>query len=88
MFKFNIVPDIGESYEVEAKTRDIVAWETSNKGASFQKLTEEMRLTDLYELAYHAAVRNGNFVGSKDIFKNSVDIEFDADEQDPTNADR
>ena len=89
MIQFKVNPDGQAPYEVEASTRDIIRWETSGKDRSFQKLMNNMRLNDLYELAYHASVRQGFFQGSVASFKESVDLEFDEPEDaDPTNEDR
>lgn len=82
--------DTDNKFDVTATTRDVVAWETSGRGRSFKKLMDDMRMTDLYELAYHASVRTGNFVGSTDKFKETIDLSFEGDENDvnPTNPDR
>lgn len=87
MIQFKVVPDGTDAYEVTATTRDIIRWETSGQGRSFSKLMDTMKLADLYELAYHASVRNGFFQGNVQAFKDSVDLEFETEDQDPTNED-
>lgn len=89
MIKFRVEPDNADAYEVTATTRDIVKWEASNKTNSFKKLMDELRLTDLFALAYHSAVRNGFFTGSLAEFISTVEVhpEAEDDELDPTNPD-
>lgn len=82
MIKLKIIPDNGTPYEVDATSRDIVAWERTHKGARFADL-ENGRLADLFALAYFAAKRVGRFSGTEAEFMESVDIEPVADE-DPT----
>lgn len=88
MISFKVQPDNGDEYEVTATTRDILSWETSGKDRSFQKLMENLRLTDMYELAWSASVRNGYFQGTVKSFKESVELVFEADDSNPTNEDR
>lgn len=81
MITLKVVPDNGEAFTVTATSRDIVAWERTHKGAKFANL-ESATMTDLYALAYFAAVRKGLFSGTEKDFSDSVDIE-PVGEEDP-----
>lgn len=87
MFIFKVSPDDGDPYAVVATTRDIARWEKTTKGASMRQLETEYRITDLYAVAYHAAVRHGVFSGTLAQFQDGADLEVDRpddDETDPT----
>lgn len=88
MFTFKISPDDGEPYVLKGDSRDIAKWEKTTKGASLHQLQENMRVVDLYKIAYNAAVRTGRDPGTLADFEadNALDtIEDEDDEsQDPT----
>lgn len=85
MFRFTIRPDDGDPWEVEATTRDVARWERTDKTASLHRLENEYRATDLYSIAYYAALRQGLFEGKLSDFQSSCDIEMTGeDEADPT----
>jgi hypothetical protein len=85
MFDFTITPDDGDPYEVTATTRDIARWEKTTKGASLRQLETEYRATDLYAIAYYAAVRQGLFDGKLQEFQDGADLELTGEEdEDPT----
>lgn len=87
MLELVIKPDSGDEYRLTATTRDIAKWERTNRGASFGKLQEDMHITDVYKIAYHAAVRHGRYSGSEKDFSESCDLDvLDDDESvsDPT----
>ncbi|MCM4080409.1 hypothetical protein [Paractinoplanes hotanensis] len=87
MIKLKIMPDEGDAYELAATSRDIAKWERTNKGASLAKLQADMHATDLYKIAYNAAVRTGQFDGTAKDFEESCDLdELDEDEVDPTQS--
>jgi len=97
MMNFQITPDNGEPYKLEAGSRDVLLWEKAGKGRAFSQLrTESMRMQDLYGLAYHAARRQGYFAGTLAEWEESVEImpvkDDDEDEEgntvDPTQTDR
>ncbi|OLL69839.1 hypothetical protein Ae168Ps1_6396c [Pseudonocardia sp. Ae168_Ps1] len=90
MFTFEVVPDGGESYELVAASRDVVVWERTGKGRSLQQLTENLRMSDLYEVAHLAARRQGRFDGSLEDFIGSVDLNLDgaAEPEGPTRPGR
>jgi hypothetical protein len=86
VFTFRIVPDNGEPYEVRAGTRDVAAWERSGKDNSMANLERDLRISDLYWIAYLAAKRQGLYGGTQSDFEASVDLSFDwAQTTDPTN---
>ncbi|MFI5561505.1 hypothetical protein ACIA2T_19680 [Amycolatopsis japonica] len=80
-----VVPDEGAAFEVEVKTRDIAAWERST-GKAFSHLDEDMKLDDMYELAYAAAVRLKLYDGTVEDFKLTTDIEFKGEDESPKAA--
>lgn len=88
MFTFKIEPDEGDPYEVVATTRDIAKWEKVTKGASLRQLEQEYRATDLYAVAYQAAVRHGLYEGSLKSFEESADLTLKDDDsaEDPTRS--
>lgn len=92
MFTFTVRPDGGESYDVEATTRDVLAWERANKGVNLKKLEEAPSLLDFYKIAHFAVRRQQLFTGSLDDFMDTCDIEVHDTEEDgepdPTNAAR
>ena len=74
MFSWRVTPDQGEPYVVEAGTRDVLAWERAT-GGSAQQLQDTFKVENAYWLAHRAAVRTGQFSGSRKEFEASVDIE-------------
>lgn len=95
MFEFTIKPDDGDEFVVEATSRDIVRWESGAKGRSVGSLTDNMKMTDLTDLAWYAADRRGLYAGDIREFRAGVDIDFselgsddEPDEAGPTRAAR
>ncbi len=87
MFTFTISPDGEPSYTLTATTRDVARWEKTAKGQGLRQLEETMRATDLYALAYYAAVRQQLFSGKLSEFQESCDLnilEDDEADEDPT----
>jgi hypothetical protein len=88
MFTFNITPEGGITEKIVGTSRDVLQWERRNKGASAGALSRDPKMTDLYKIAYLAAVRLGRWGGTEAEFMESVDIESlddDGDgEADPT----
>jgi len=76
MMTFEITPDDGDPYRLEAGSRDVLTWEKAGKGRSFGQLGsgESMRMEHLYGLAYYAARRQGLFSGSLAEWEESVDL--------------
>ena len=93
MFTYRITPDGGEPFNVRATSRDIARWERTTHGASFAKLTGDRHVTDLYAVAFHAAVRQGLMPAGWTLkqFEESADLDLvavdDEDEtEDPTQS--
>lgn len=83
MFNVTIKPDNGESYDIKITMKDAVKWEKADKGRNITHAQEEgLRLADIYELAFYAAVRIKKFKGDLDKFENTNDLSFEADDQD------
>lgn len=83
MFHFKITPDDGDPYEVVATTRDVAKWERTTKGAALIQLEQEYRATDLYAVAYWAAVRQGLYEGTLSDFTNGADLALLDDDKGP-----
>jgi hypothetical protein len=89
VLNLKIMPDGAEPYEVTATTRDIAKWEKTTKGATFAAFQAEQKITDLYRIAFHAAVRRGLYTGTLADFEDGVDLDIlddDQDEPDPTRS--
>lgn len=90
MFRFKITPEDGNPYELVASSRDVLQWERRNKGASMSRLQAEMRMTDVYKIAYFAATRQNGYPGTEADFTDEVDLELlddeEEDEEVPTNT--
>lgn len=85
MFTFTVRPDGLDEFEAKATSRDVVKWEAGGKGRSVTKLTENLHMGDLYDLAFVACQRQGLFDGDIREFRDSVDLDFQEDEEaDPT----
>jgi hypothetical protein len=85
VFKFRIMPDDGEPFEVVATTRDIARWEKTTKGASFAALQADMHVVDLYKIAYYACQRQGIDTGTPRTlveFESGVDLDVLGDDED------
>jgi hypothetical protein len=88
MFRFKVMPDDGEPYEVVATTRDIARWEKTTKGASLAALQKDLKATDLYKVAYWSVQRQGLYDGTMADFEQGVDLDIldDEEEADPTRS--
>lgn len=95
MFTFKVTPDGGEEFEVTAHSRDIRMWEKTGPNRSFAKLTSDLKMTSLYEVAHIAARRQQLYTGTLDDFGATCDLTMaggigleaeydDAEETDPT----
>lgn len=84
MFELKIVPDDGEPFSVTTTSRDIAAWERGGKNRSMGRLAEDLRITDITDMAWYAADRRG--LTRLDIvqWRAGVDIDFEMiKEKDP-----
>lgn len=92
MFTFVCKPDGGEPFKVEAASRAIAAWEQApgSKGRSVSALSENMRMSELVDLAWFAADRAGKTGLDIKTWREQVDINVvpgeddDEDEAGPT----
>lgn len=87
LFTFTVLPDGEDEYEVEATSRDILNWEKTTPKASLGKFESDPQIADVYKIAHFAARRNGLFTGALKDFEETVDIEFEKEEEstsDPT----
>lgn len=88
---FEVTPDNGDPYQIVADTRDIYVWEktTPNKQVTLQQAMEELRLVELYRIAWIAARRQGMYAGNIDDFAATHLVEptgEDEDEEDEEEA--
>jgi hypothetical protein len=78
LFDFKLTIDgQDEPVELTATSRDVLMWEKTTKGASFAKLEQDLRMGDLYGVAYRAAARKAVFTGTLEDFCLKVDLEFE-----------
>lgn len=84
MIDFKIVMDSGDEFEVTASGRDVLNWEKTTKGASMKALMDELKMTDLYKVAFFASKRTGNFTGTLQEFEAQADLVFEVPDADPT----
>lgn len=75
MITVTLRPDHGEPFEVTAGTRDIYTWEKTSKGKTFSQLQEDPSVVDMYEIAWHAARRQGLFTGPLADFVATYELE-------------
>lgn len=94
MIKLKIMPEDGKPFVIVCTTRDIARWEKTTKGASFAGLQADMKVTDLYKIAWFAIERLGVDTGLPNAtlrdFERDVDLDVldmeDDDEPDPTRS--
>jgi hypothetical protein len=81
---FEITPDDGDPYKIVADTRDIYSWEktTSNKQVTLQQAMEELRLVELYRIAWIAARRQGMYAGTLEQFAANHQVEPSEEDED------
>lgn len=86
MFLFKLTPDGGDEFEVVAGTRDVLMWERTAKGRSLGAFTNELKMADLYEMAYIAAKRQGKWDGNRADFEDTMELDFEEEKEpaDPT----
>lgn len=79
MFSIRVRPDGGEPFEVETTSRDIVRWEAGGNRQSprsMSKLSDDLRMTDVTDLAWFAANRKGLTDLDINQWRASVDIDI------------
>jgi len=86
VFLFTLTPEGGEAFEVRATTRDVLVWEKTGRDRSLSALMENLRVADMYEIAYVAAKRQGVWDGNRAEFEERVDLDFEEEQgaADPT----
>lgn len=87
--KLEVTPDNGEAFEVDVSMRTVVAWETKFINRAMAQLGgNSMKANYLYELAFVAAVKAGQFAGDFSTFRDNYDVEpvneSEVSEADPT----
>lgn len=89
-FPIEVTPDGGDPYKVVATSRDVRQWERTTKGASLASLQSDMKMTDVYAIAFHAAKRLGHYQGTLADFESTCDLDVlndEVQEVDPTRTD-
>lgn len=85
IIRFRVIPDNGEPYVVVAGARDVTWWEKTTPGAAMAQLSQGLKLSDLYKIAWIAARRQSMFAGDLKEFEATCELEFEeAPEPDPT----
>jgi hypothetical protein len=90
LIKFDIIPEGGETFRVEALSRDVLVWEKRSRDNSFARLRDNLTMAAQYHLAHIAARRTGQFDGDLSTFEQTCDLMPVPDEEsegelDPTN---
>lgn len=85
MIKFQCDPDDGESFVVEADSRDVIAWEVRKAGRHLGMIQNTPRMSDLSELAWLACQRKKSWTGDLADFRLAVAIK-PLNEPDPDEA--
>lgn len=83
MMRMRVSPDGGEPYELEAASRDVVAWEKAGRDRAFSNFAEKLRMSDVYALAHVTARRMGRYDGSLEAFEATCDIDLLDDDEAP-----
>lgn len=86
MFNFTITPDGGKPFDVASSSRDICVWEAVSTGRSLTALMENLRMSDLYEIAHVACRRLKAYDAPLAQFKLDCELEFSEADVDPTSA--
>jgi hypothetical protein len=79
VFNVRVRPDGGEPFEVETTSRDIVRWEAGGNRQtprSMSRLSDELRMTDVTDLAWYAASRQGLTTLDLRQWREQVDIDI------------
>jgi hypothetical protein len=78
MIRFELKPDDGETHEVVADSRDIIAWEARTPPGQPRRhlgqIESAPRMTDMVELAWLAARRTKHTTADLDEFRNAVAV--------------
>lgn len=89
MITFHLKPEHGETFDLEGTSRDVLLWERTTKGAQLAKIETDLKMSDLYKIAYFAMKRTRGFDGTQTEFEETYDLDFDMEEEpDPTREDR
>lgn len=75
MLRLKVMPEGADPFEVRATTRDIAKWEKTTKGASFASFQKDMKMVDVYKVAYNAVTRTKTWVGTLADFEDTVDLD-------------
>lgn len=74
MFDLKVSRDGQEPYVVTAQPRDILVWERTGQNRAFSRMMDDLKMADLYDLAYIASKRLGLFDGTAAAFEASADV--------------
>lgn len=80
MITVKVVPDAGEAYELTCTSRDVLNWEKTSKGTTFNQLMDDLAMVHMYRIAHLAAKRQQMFTGTLDEFEKTVELELVGDE--------
>jgi hypothetical protein len=72
MILFKCKPDDGDTFYVEADSRDVYAWESADRRRHLGMIQTTPKMTDLGELAWRAAQRTKVWTGDLDDFRRCV----------------
>jgi hypothetical protein len=81
-----VLPDGGEPFEVEVRTRDMSRWERgvglAPKHRSMGDVAKDMQTSVLEEICWVAAKRQGLYEENLATFRDSCDLEIGDDDED------
>lgn len=76
MMKLEVTPDVGEAFEVSVNMRTVVAWEMKFPARAMAQLGgSSLKANYIYELAFVASTKSGQYAGDFPTFKESFDVE-------------
>jgi hypothetical protein len=88
LYSFTVLPDGGESFKVEVRTRDMSRWERgvglAPKHRSMGEVQKDMQTSVLEEICWVAATRQGLYEGNLASFRDTCDLDIadDGDDED------
>lgn len=75
LFTVTLSDDNGNDVDIPVQMRTVLKWEQTYPGRSAAQLDEHnLKISHVYELAYLAAQKAGQFVGSFDDFADLYDV--------------
>ena len=87
LIKFDVTPEGGDTFRVEALSRDVLTWEKRHRDNSFARLRDNLTMTAQYQLAHIAARRAGLYADDLATFEATCDLMPVDDEESESEVD-